>query len=207
MILKVYNAKANPPAVLRACAEALRRGELIIIPTDTQYSVCCDALNQKSLERLAQLKGVDPSKSRFSILCSTMSQVSNYAKMDDSAFKLIKNYTPGPFTFLLPTGSALPKIYKGRKEVGVRIPRHHFVQELIELFGQPITGFSVPMPQGQRDEAYLYNPELIDEAWGLQVAFVADGGEGTLQESAIIDCTTEPYTLLREGPEKIELEQ
>ncbi|MDO5036637.1 MAG: L-threonylcarbamoyladenylate synthase [Porphyromonas sp.] len=207
MILRVYNEKGNPRGTLNALVRALEDGELIIIPTDTRYSICCDALNQKSLTKLTSIKGIDTDKGHFSILCTDLSQVSTYARMDNDAFKLIKRNTPGSFTFILPTSNELPRIYKGRREVGVRIPKHQFVHGLIENFGRPLTGFSLPLPQGKDDEAYLYNPELMDESWGTQVAFVADGGVGTLALSTIIDCTQEPYEIIREGVGEIEIEE
>lgn len=203
MIVKIYEGSSTPEKTLREISTALKAGELIVIPTDTRYSLCCDALNQSSLERLARLKGVDPKKSTFSILCSNISQASEYARLDNTAFRLLKDNTPGPFTFILPTGSSLPRIYKGRKEVGIRIPRLRFAEELIEYFGQPLTGFSLPIDDIVRDESYECHPELIAELWGDKVAYVIDGGIGGLVESAIIDCTQEPFELVREGPEAL----
>lgn len=198
-MLKIYPGQRTPETVLKPLAKALEEGEVIIIPTDTRYSICCDALNANSVERLAELKGVDAKKSTFSILCANISQASKYAKLSDEAFRLIKNNTPGPFTFILPTGSSLPSIYKGRKEVGIRVPDHRLVQELTLYFDHPLTGFSLPLMQG-KDEAYLYHPELIQEAWQPHVSHIVDGGLGELGGSAIIDCTKDPYEVLREGP-------
>lgn len=199
-MVKIYDGTATPERILKEVTNALKEGALVVIPTDTRYSLCCDALNQASLERLAAIKGIDPRKSTFSILCSNISQASNYAKLDNDAFRLLKANTPGPFTFLLPVSSSLPRIYKGRKEVGVRIPQHRFVQELIDYFGQPLTGFSLPIDQEEREDEYALNPELIEELWGKQIAMVVDGGEGTLLNSAIVDCTTQPFEIIREGP-------
>lgn len=204
-MIKIYDGASTPESVLRELSEALKEGELIIIPTDTRYSLCCDALNQNSLERLAHLKGVDPKKSTFSILCSGITQVSEYARLNNDAFKLIKSNTPGPFTFILPVSSSLPKIYKGRKEVGVRIPRHRFVLDLITYLGHPLTGFSLPIDIEQREEEYGYHPELIEELWGTQVAYVVDGGIGCMVESAIVNCISEPFEIDREGPESLVL--
>lgn len=204
-MIKIYEDGHTPEKVLKELSQVLREGELIIIPTDTRYSLCCDALNQSSLERLSELKGVDPKKSTFSILCSEISQVSEYARLDNDAFKLLKSNTPGPFTFILPVSSSLPKIYKGRKEVGVRIPRHAFVRELIDYFGQPLTGFSLPIDDEEREEEYVYHPELIEELWGSKVACVVNGGVGSLVESAIVDCVSYPFQIIREGPESVVL--
>lgn len=198
-MIKVYKGSNTPERHLKEISEALRNGEIIIVPTDTRYSLCCDALNKNSIEALARLKGVDPSKSTFSIFFSEISQVSEFVKLDDNAFKLLKINTPGPFTFILPPGSSLPKLYKHRKEIGVRIPDHSFLTELINYYGNPLTGFSLPVEGSTDDEAYAYNPELIEELWGKRVAYVIDGGMGSMEVSSIVDCLTYPFEIIREG--------
>lgn len=203
MILKYYDNAAPSHGLISTLAAAIRDGELIIIPTDTVYSICCDALNQQSLARLADIKGFDLKTSRFAMLCSDLSQASTYAKLSNAAFKLIKDNTPGPFTFILPTGSALPRIYKGRKEVGIRIPRHPLVHALCDYLGTPITGTSLPVRDDEQDEAFTYNPDLIHEQWAHTVKYVVDGGRGLLVESAIVECMTEPFEISRPGPEEL----
>lgn len=202
---RVYEGADTPVAILRELSDALTNGELLIIPTDTRYSLCCDALNQNSIEKLANLKGVNPKKSTFSIFCSDIAQASEYARLENDAFKLLRKNTPGPFTFILPPSSSLPKIYKGRNEVGIRIPRHSFVRDLICYHESPLTGFSLPVCEEGRDEAYAYHPELIEEMWGAKVSYVVDGGIGEMIESAIVDCTTNPFEILREGVESLEI--
>lgn len=199
-MIKIYNEGATPEKVLREISATLESGDLVIVPTDTRYSVACDALNASSVEHLARLKGIDPKKSTFSILCADISQASEYVKVDNDAFRLIKQNSPGPFTYILPPSSSLPKIYKGRKEVGIRIPDYRFLQELISFFGHPLTGFSLPIDDIERDEAYEYHPELIEELWSHEVHTIIDGGMGKLIESAVIDCTKMPYQVLRNGP-------
>lgn len=200
MILKYYDNAAPAPFLLSQCSELLRDGKVLILPTDTVYTICCDALSQTALNELAHLKGIEPEKSRFSILCADLSQASTYARMSDDAFKLIKANSPGPFTFILPTISTLPRIYRKRNEVGIRIPDHAFIHELITYHGNPLTGFSLPkLPEGL-DIAYGFDPGLIHELYSEKVALVVDGGEGGRQESAIIDCTVTPFEVLREGP-------
>lgn len=205
-MIKIYKNSATPEPILSELSEVLRQGELLIIPTDTRYSLCCDALNPSSVGRLAQLKGIDPYKNTFSILCCDISQASEYVRLDDEAFKLLKKNTPGPFTFILPPSSSLPKLYKGRKEVGIRIPRHRFVHELIEYYGHPLTGFSLPIAQENRlDEAYSYHPDLIDEYWGNKVACIVDDGVGELVDSTIVSCLAFPYEIVREGVEVLKI--
>lgn len=198
MIVKAFEGTLSAQG-LKLVEEVLRGGGIIIYPTDTVYSIGCDALNIKALERLANLKGIDPNKSRFSVVCANIAQASTYAKIDDKAFQLLKENTPGPFTFILPVGSALPRIYKGRKEVGIRIPQHPLPISLIEYYGSPLTGFSLPRKDEPLDEAYEYHPELIHELWDKHVDLVIDSGMGGSVPSAIIDCTQYPYQILREG--------
>ena len=203
MLLKYYDNAAPASFLLETLSDVLSDGKVVIIPTDTVYSICCDALNSNAIERLSRLKGVEPKKTRFSILCSDLSQASEYARIDDAAFRLIKANAPGPFTFVLPTISALPKIYRDRKEVGIRIPRHELVQGLIRFYGKPLTGFSLPALAPELDEAYGFDPSLIHELYQDLVSVVVDGGKGGSQMSAIVDCTEVPFALLREGPEEL----
>ena len=206
MLLKYYDNAAPASFLLETLSDRLTDGEIIIIPTDTVYSICCDALNPQALDALARMKGVDPKKTRFSILCSDLSQASEYARISNDAFKLIKENTPGPFTFVLPTISALPKVYRGRKEVGIRIPRHELVQSLVRYFGKPLTGFSLPSLAPELDKAYGFDPSLIHELYQDLVSVVVDGGKGGEMMSAIVDCTSDPIEILREGPEELRTE-
>ena len=198
MIVKAFEGILSAQG-LKLVEDTLRDGGIIIYPTDTVYSVGCDALNTKALERLAALKGIDPSKTNFSILCSDIAQASQYARIDNDAFRFLKDNTPGPFTFILPTGSALPHIYKGRREVGIRIPGDPLPIALIEYYGSPLTGFSLPPIGEDMDEAYGYHPELIHELWASQVDLVVDSGIRNAPLSTIIDCVNKPYSILREG--------
>lgn len=200
MMIKVYDDSPTPERVLASLAEALERGELLILPTDTRYSLCGDALNQASVRRLAQLKGVEVEHTTFSLLLSNLSQVSEYARMDDASFRLMRRNCPGPFTFILPAGRNLPRLYRGRKEVGIRIPRSRFITDLVDYLGRPLTGFSLPMDRGNVDDiAYGYDPSLMEEQWGNEVAYVVDGGIGRLVDSTVVSCLAEPFEVLREG--------
>lgn len=201
-MIKVYDDSATPERVLATLSEALGRGELLILPTDTRYSLCGDALNQLCVKELARIKGVEVERTTFSLLLSNLSQVSEYARMDDSAFRLMRRNCPGPFTFVLPAGHNLPRLYRGRKEVGIRIPRHCFVRELVDYFGHPLTGFSLPLDRDSTDdEAYGYDPSLMEEQWGNEVAYVVDGGIGQLVDSTVVSCLQEPFEVIREGVE------
>ena len=121
MLVKIYPENPNPREIAKV-VKALQDGELIVYPTDTVYAIGCDALNVRAVERICRMKGVNPQKSNLSIICSDLSNLSEYAKVNNATFKLMKKNLPGPFTFILPTSSELPKIYKNRKEVGIRVP-------------------------------------------------------------------------------------
>lgn len=200
MPLQIYNNRDLSTNTLEECSRALRDGGVVIFPTDTSYMIGCDALCTKALERVAQFKGIALKQAHFSILCADLSQASNYVRISNEAFKLIKEHTPGPFTFILPTGASLPKIYKGRKAVGIRIPDHAALLRIIEYYGVPLTGFSLPLPYPNADEAYQYHPELIAEAWGDRVDMIVVGEEASLELSTVVDCTSpEGFEVIREG--------
>ena len=196
MMLKIY--PENPhPRVIEKVVGVLRDGGLVIYPTDTVYAIGCDALNVRAVEKICQMKGVNPQKSNLSIICYDLSNLSEYAKVSNSAFKLLKKNLPGPFTFILPTSSELPKIYKNRKEVGIRIPDNNIVRTLVKELGNPILTMSV------RDSddivEYAIDPELICEKYEDMVDIIIDGGYGGLEASTVVDCTTDDFEIIRQG--------
>ena len=174
----------------------LKEGGIIIIPTDTLYAIACDALNSKAIEKVCRLKGINPEKTNLSILCDDISMVSDYAKFDNYAFKLMKDNTPGPFTFLFRAASSLPRAFKGRKVVGIRIPGKESIRKIIESLGNPLLSTSI----SYEDEDYGRNPDLIEEEYEGKVDLIIKGDEGNLQPSAIIDCTGSEPEIIREGP-------
>lgn len=176
--------------------EVLKDGGLIIIPTDTLYAVACDALNPKAIEKVCRLKGINPEKTNLSILCNDISMVSDYAKFDNYAFRLLKENTPGPFTFLFRAASSLPRAFKGRKIVGIRIPANGADREIISSLGNPLLSTSILY----QDEDFGKNPELIAEEYADKADLIILGEEGSLIPSAIIDCTGKEPELLRTGP-------
>ena len=131
MLLKIYEENPNPREIAKVI-KTLQDGGLIIYPTDTVYAIGCDALNVRAVERICQIKGVNPQKSNLSIICYDLSNLSEYAKVSNAAFKLMKKNLPGPFTFILPTSNELPKIYKNRKEVGIRVPDNNIVRTIVQ---------------------------------------------------------------------------
>ena len=193
--IQIYNDHIADNQVEKV-VEILKEGGIIVLPTDTIYAVACDALNPKAIEKVCKLKGINPEKTNLSILCDDISMVSDYAKFDNYAFKLMKDNTPGPFTFLFRTASSLPRAFKGRKIVGVRIPDNETVNKIVTSMGNPLLSTSILY----KDEDYAVNPDLIEEEYEDKVDLMIKGEEGGFQSSAIIDCTSGSLEILRDGP-------
>lgn len=202
MLLQIYPVNPNPKEIQKVVS-ALQDGELVIYPTDTSYAIGCDALNVRAVERICKLKGVDPQKANLSIICADMSTASEYAKINDRAFKLLKRGLPGPFTFILPVNSSLPKLYKHRKTVGIRIPDSSIAIEIVRQLGNPLLTTSVPVREEEVE--YSTNPELIYELWQRDVAIVVDGGIGDGSFSTVIDCSDDDFMFIRQGKGEIDL--
>jgi len=196
MLLKIYPENPNPKKIEKV-VNVLRDGGLVIYPTDTLYAIGCDALNVRAVEKICRIKGVDPRKSNLSIICYNLSGVSEYAKINNATFKLMKQHLPGPFTFILPTCGELPKIYKDRKEVGIRIPAHAIVREIVHSLGNPIMTMSIHDNDEQSE--YVTDPELIHEKYMQQVNIVIDGGYGTMEVSTVVDCMSDKFEVVRQG--------
>ena len=196
MLIKIYPENPNPREVSKV-VNLLKDGALIVYPTDTVYAIGCDALNVRAVEKLCALKGVNPLKSNLSIVCFDLSDISEYAQVSNRTFKLLKKNLPGPFTFILPTSSKLPKIYKNRKEVGIRVPDNTIARVLVEELGNPILSMSVH----DNDEMVEYStdPELIHEKYGEDVAVVIDGGYGEDIPSTVVTCLDDEFEILRQG--------
>lgn len=200
MLLKLYDFNPNP-AQIRHIAEVLRNRGIIIFPTDGVYAFGCDLFNSAGVEFIARLKNHDLRKTNLSFICSEMSQISEYAKMDDEAFKLMKKNLPGPFTFILNGSSKLPKLFKNKKTVGIRMPDNPIALEIVRELGHPMMTSSIFTDENTTE--YITDPELIEEKYGHQVDLVIDGGMGGLNHSTIVDCTEEEPVIVREGAEEL----
>jgi len=196
MLIKMYPENPNQREIDKII-KILQDGGLIIYPTDTVYAMGCDALNVRAVERICRIKGINPQRSNLSIICNDLSNISEYAKVDNTTFKLMKKNLPGPFTFILNTTSTLPKIYKNRKTVGVRIPDNNIIREIVHYLGNPVMTTSIK----DDDEVieYTTDPELIFEKYGEVIDIVIDGGYGGMEGSTIVDCTSSDYEILRQG--------
>lgn len=197
MLLKLYPDNPNYKE-FRKIAEILREGGVIIYPTDTVYAMGCDITNNKAIQKIARLKGVAADKANFSIICNNLSNLSEYAKVDNSIFKMMKKNLPGAFTFILPASSNLPKLFKSKKKsVGIRVPDHYIPLGIVEELGNPIMTTSIHDP----DEVieYTTDPELIHEKYNRDVDLVIDGDFGHNVASTIIDCTDGEIEIIRDG--------
>lgn len=196
-ILKMYPTSINEKYV-DTLVSALRDGAVIIYPTDTLYALACDALNNRAIEKICKIKGLDPDRNTLSIVCSDISQASEYVRIDNHAFKMLKKYLPGPFTFILPAATTLPKVFKGRKTVGLRVPDNSIAAAIAESLGNPLMSTSVQIDDDEPYESAM--PESIAMKYEGAVDFIIDAGDGDIVPSTVIDIT-DPSSpeIIREG--------
>lgn len=196
-MIKLYK-KNNSPENLQQIIDTLNDGGIIIYPTDTMYAIGCHALKERPIERICKLKNLDPRKHNLSIICSDLSNISEYANIDNRTFKLMKKNLPGPFTFILKADSRLPKIFRNRKEVGIRVPDNAIIQDIVRLLDAPILTTTLPHDEDE-DIEYITDPELIEEKFGKEVDLVIDGGIGGVEPSTIVNCCEGEPEIVREG--------
>ncbi|MFT7049891.1 MAG: tRNA threonylcarbamoyl adenosine modification protein (Sua5/YciO/YrdC/YwlC family) [Psychroserpens sp.] len=202
-LIKIYEENPNPKEIKKV-VDVLKRGGLVIYPTDTVYGLGCDITNIKALEKIARIKGVKLEKSNFSFICEDLSNLSDYVKqIDTSTFKILKRALPGPYTFILPGSKNLPNPFKKRKTVGIRVPDNAITIEIVKQLGNPLVSTSI------RDEdfvvEYTTDPELILEKWGNLVDIVIDGGYGDNEASTVIDLSEDEPIIVREGKGSLEI--
>ncbi len=201
--IKIYEENPNPKEINRV-VQVLRKGGLIIYPTDTVYGLGCDITNTKALEKIARIKGIKLSKANWSFICPDLSNLSDYVRQIDTAtFKILKRALPGPYTFILPGNNNLPKDFKKKKTVGIRVPDNSIAQALVVALGNPIVSTSI------RDDddvlEYTTDPELIFEKWENLVDVVIDGGYGGNVGSTIIDLSEGHPEVIREGKGSLDI--
>jgi tRNA threonylcarbamoyl adenosine modification protein (Sua5/YciO/YrdC/YwlC family) len=202
-LLKIYPENPNPKAIQKV-VDVLRKGGLIIYPTDTVYGLGCDITNVKALERIAKIKGVKLDRSNFSFICHDLSNLSDYVtQIETPIFKLLKRSLPGPYTFILPGANSLPYPFKKKKTVGIRVPDDPIALEIVRALGNPIVSTSIH----DEDEIleYTTDPELIFEKWNSKVEMVIDGGFGDNQPSTVIEVHGTEITVIREGKGSIDI--
>lgn len=196
MLLSIH--PQNPqPRLIHQVIECLQDGGVIIYPTDTIYGLGCDIKQPKAIEKICQIKNIDPQKAQLSFICSDLSHLSEYTKsIDTPLYRMLKNYLPGPYTFILPASKQVPKILQSKKStIGLRVPDNIICQQILSALGNPILSTSLP---GEMVEDYT-DPEIIYKKFENVVDFVIDGGIGGMTPSTIVDCTTDDWTILRQG--------
>ncbi len=196
MLLHIH-PKDPQPRLIKQVVECLQKGGIIIYPTDTVYGLGCDILQQKAIERICRIKQVDPRKAQLSFVCSDLSHLSEYAKpIPNPIYRLLKEFLPGPYTFILPASKLVPKILQSKKDtIGLRIPDNNIAQAIIRELGRPILSASLP---GDIVEDYT-DPEVMHQNFPHEVDFIIDGGIGGMVPSTIIDCTGDEPELVRQG--------
>ncbi len=192
--------------LIKQAVDVLKKGGVIIFPTDTVYSMGCDLFNKKALNNLAKLKDIKLSKAQFSIICHDLSHLSDYVKqIDRPIFKLLKQSLPGPFTFIMNATNEIPRLFDtNRKEIGIRIPDNNIILEIVKELGNPIATTSL---HNQEDEImdYFTDPYAIYERYDDDVEMIIDGGYGNLEASTVIDCTGSAPEIIRQGIGKLDV--
>jgi tRNA threonylcarbamoyl adenosine modification protein (Sua5/YciO/YrdC/YwlC family) len=203
MLIRIYPENPNPRQI-RTVVDILEKGGIIIYPTDTVYAMGCSINASRAIEKIAQLKGLNPVNPDLSIIFHDMSQLSEYTIIhDNNIFKLLKRNLPGPFTFIVQANNQIPKLFKNKKKtVGIRIPDNSIVLELVHELGSPIITTSIH----DQDEVieYTTDPELIYEKYFEFADAVIDGGYGRNEASTIVDCTGPEIVIVRQGLGELE---
>jgi tRNA threonylcarbamoyl adenosine modification protein (Sua5/YciO/YrdC/YwlC family) len=196
MLIQIH--PQNPqPRLIKQVAECLKDGGVIVYPTDTIYGLGCDIFQHKAVDKICTIKNIDPAKVQLSFICRDLSHLSDYTKsIDTPLYRMLKNYLPGPYTFILPASKQVPKILQTKKStIGLRIPDNVICRHILDILGNPLLSTSLP---GEMVEEYT-DPEIIHEKFGHVVDIVIDGGTGGLVPSTIVDCVTDNWIITRQG--------
>jgi tRNA threonylcarbamoyl adenosine modification protein (Sua5/YciO/YrdC/YwlC family) len=202
-LIRLYEENPDPKKVKQA-VDILRDGGVVIYPTDTVYGMGCDITNQRAVEKICKIKGINPKKHNFSIICADLGNIAQYTRViTKPVFKMMKKGLPGPFTFILEASNVVPKIlHSNKKTIGIRVPAHNIPRILVEELGHPILTTSI------RDEdevvEYSTDPDLIFEKYQHLVDLVIDGGYGQNVASTILDCTGDEVEIVRQGLGQLE---
>lgn len=202
-LIRLYDENPNPKQINQV-VEVLKKGGIIIYPTDTVYGLGCDITNNAAMERVARLKNINLEKANLSFICYDLSNLSDYTRqIDTPTYKILKKALPGPYTFILEGNNRLPKVFKRKKTVGIRIPDNNIIREIIRQLGNPIVSTSIY----DEDELleYTTDPELIYEKWKDLVDLIIDGGFGGNIPSTIVDLTKDEIEIVRTGKGSLDI--
>jgi len=204
MLLKV-NGKDPSPRHIKIIVETLKEGKIIIYPTDTVYAIGCDMYNNKAIERLCRVIGKKPEKANLSLICSNLSNISEFTlPFDSRVYKIMRKVLPGSYTFILKANNNVPKIFKtNKKTIGIRVPLHSVPEAIVDELGNPIVTASIK--DQDKIIEYMTNPELIYNHFKDKVDLVIDGGYGDNVPSTVIDCTGNDIQIIREGKGDVDL--
>jgi tRNA threonylcarbamoyl adenosine modification protein (Sua5/YciO/YrdC/YwlC family) len=196
-LIRLYD-KNNSQTTLDEIVKALEKDAVIIYKTDTMYALGCHINSTKAVNRICEIKGIQASKNRFSFICADLSSIANYAKVSDFAFKTLKRYLPGAYTFVLPASSKVPSILvQGKKTVGIRIPDYLPILSIVELLGSPLLTTSLPQEELELED--YTDPSLIFDRLGHAVDLILDGGLGGYTPSSVIEIKEDEFEIIREG--------
>ncbi|WP_293743098.1 L-threonylcarbamoyladenylate synthase [uncultured Pedobacter sp.] len=203
MLIKIYPENPNERAIEQV-VEVLKKGGLIIYPTDTIYGLGCDITNPKAIEKICRIRGIKPEKANFSFICHDLKHIADYIKpIDNTTFRVLKKALPGPFTFIFNANNNVPKLLSSNKKtVGIRVPDNNIARCIVKELGNPILSTSIKDDDDVIE--YSTDPELIHEKYENLVDLVIDGGYGDNEASTVIDCTTGEFEIIREGKGNIE---
>ena len=204
MLIRIYPENPNPKAIEQV-VQVLRRGGLIIYPTDTVYGLGCDITNHRAIEAVARIRNIKPEKANFSFICHDLSNLSDYTKpIDNAVFRVLKKALPGPFTFILNASGNVPKLLSSNKKtVGIRVPDNDIARAIVKQLGNPILSTSIKDDDDIIE--YSTDPELIHEKYENLVDLVIDGGYGGNIASTVVDVTSGEFEVIREGKGDLEM--
>ncbi len=187
--------------------DLLQQGGIVVVPTDTLYAFACSMEFKRSVEAIAQLKGFSLKKAKYSMLCASLSMVSEYVRpMDKDTYTLLRECLPGPYTFIMDANNNVPRNYLNpNKTIGVRVPANPILQAIVETLGCPLIGTSVRQVDSEQEVEYLTDPELIHESFGNRIDLVVDGGIGEDEPSTVVDCSGGQVEVIRYGKGEISL--
>lgn len=203
MIIKIYPENPNERAIDQV-VEVLKKGGLVIYPTDTIYGLGCDITNPKAIEKICRIRGIKPEKANFSFICHDLSHIADYIKpIDNTTFRVVKKALPGPFTFIFNANNNVPKLLSSNKKtVGIRVPDNTIARSIVKALGNPILSTSIKDDDDVIE--YSTDPDLIHEKYENLVDLVIDGGYGDNEASTVVDCTNGDFEVIREGKGDIE---